>query len=110
MTPIDDEVLAMIISAMALIIVYAAYLRLFTVRRLRRRVDRLVDERLARPSDQQAPVAAAPTAPAERAEFARVQQRVAVLERIITDGGLQTAAQIEALRSPSERLAEAPAR
>ena len=34
----------------------------------------------------------------EGAEKTRLEQRVAVLEKIITDGGLQTAAQIEALR------------
>ena len=34
----------------------------------------------------------------ESAEKKRLEQRVAVLEKIITDGGLQTAAQIEALR------------
>jgi hypothetical protein len=34
----------------------------------------------------------------EGAEKQRLEHRVAVLEKIITDGGLQTAAQIEALR------------
>ena len=34
-----------------------------------------------------------------------LEQRVRVLEQIVTDGGAQTAAQIEALRTP--RLAEA---
>ena len=34
----------------------------------------------------------------ESAEKRRLEERVAVLEKIITDGGLQTAAQIEALR------------
>lgn len=29
-----------------------------------------------------------------------VEQRLAVLERIVTDGGMETAAQIEALRAP----------
>jgi hypothetical protein len=43
---------------------------------------------------------------AERAaEYAasntELEQRVRVLEQIVTDGGAQTAAQIEALRSPS---------
>src|SRR5207248_2658093 len=37
----------------------------------------------------------------ERAEKKRLEQRVAVLERIATDGGAQTAAQIEALRGPA---------
>ena len=34
----------------------------------------------------------------ESLEKRRLENRVAVLEKIITDGGLQTAAQIEALR------------
>jgi hypothetical protein len=34
----------------------------------------------------------------EHAEKEKLEKRVAVLEKIITDGGLQTAAQIEALR------------
>jgi hypothetical protein len=44
----------------------------------------------------------------ESAEKRRLEDRVAVLEKIITDGGLQTAAQIEALREQSERLPAAP--
>jgi hypothetical protein len=41
----------------------------------------------------------------ESSEKRRLEGRVAVLEKIITDGGLQTAAQIEALRD-MERSAE----
>ena len=35
-----------------------------------------------------------------RAEIGSVKDRLATVERIVTDGGLQTAAQIEALREP----------
>ena len=35
----------------------------------------------------------------------QLEQRVRVLERIITDGGVQTAAQIEALRDPAPTFA-----
>ena len=42
--------------------------------------------------------AAERVASTESAEKHRLEHRVAVLEKIITDGGLQTAAQIEALR------------
>ena len=38
----------------------------------------------------------------ERAQKMELEQRVRVLEKIITDGGLQTAAQIEALRETPE--------
>ncbi|MCA1654198.1 MAG: hypothetical protein ABR588_10860 [Sphingomicrobium sp.] len=37
----------------------------------------------------------------QRSEKQRLAQRVAVLERIVTDKGLQTADQIEALRTPA---------
>ena len=48
---------------------------------------------------------------AERAaEYAgnnkELEQRVRVLEQIITDQGAQTAAQIEALRTPTRRIAQ----
>lgn len=36
----------------------------------------------------------------ERSQKQQLEQRVRVLEKIITDGGIQTAAQIEALRDP----------
>ena len=36
----------------------------------------------------------------ERSQKEQLEQRVRVLEKIITDGGIQTAAQIEALREP----------
>jgi len=44
----------------------------------------------------------------ESSEKRRLEGRVAVLEKIITDGGLQTAAQIEALRDTelSAKLSE----
>ncbi|MGZ2411182.1 hypothetical protein ACUXST_000579 [Sphingomonas sp. F9_3S_D5_B_2] len=41
----------------------------------------------------------------ESSEKRRLESRVAVLEKIITDGGLQTAAQIEALRD-TERTSD----
>ena len=40
-----------------------------------------------------------------RAQVQRLQERIRVLERIVTDSGVQTAAQIEALRD-RDRLAE----
>ena len=42
-------------------------------------------------------------AASERSEKMQLEQRVRTLEKIITDGGLQTAAQIEALREQPER-------
>ena len=40
-----------------------------------------------------------------RAQVQQLQDRIRVLERIVTDGGVQTAAQIEALRD-QERVTE----
>ena len=37
-----------------------------------------------------------------------LEERVRVLEQIVTDGGAQTAAQIEALREPKRRTAAKP--
>jgi ABC-type phosphate transport system auxiliary subunit len=41
---------------------------------------------------------------------AELEQRVRVLEQIVTDGGAQTAAQIEALRAPRLSKSAEPAR
>src|SRR5690348_17624251 len=38
------------------------------------------------------------------ARSSELEQRVRVLEQIVTDGGAQTAAQIEALREPNRRV------
>jgi hypothetical protein len=40
-----------------------------------------------------------------RSQVQQLQERIRVLERIVTDGGVQTAAQIEALRD-RDRIAE----
>jgi len=45
------------------------------------------------------------SASVEAEEKHLLEQRMRVLEKIITDGGLQTAAQIEALRDAPERSA-----
>lgn len=43
------------------------------------------------------------------ARSGELEDRVRVLEQIVTDGGAQTAAQIEALRPPPARRANVPA-
>ena len=43
------------------------------------------------------------------AHTSELEQRVRVLEQIVTDGGAQTAAQIEALRAPRLSKSTAPA-
>jgi hypothetical protein len=89
MAVVDETAFVMLICGLWAFGLYAAYLRLFVVRRLRRRIDQVVDRRLA---DQ------TPFVPESTPALTQVNCRLAVLERIVTDGGVQTAAQIEALR------------
>jgi len=42
------------------------------------------------------------------ARSSELEERVRVLEKIVTDGGAQTAAQIEALRDPPARVSRKP--
>lgn len=42
------------------------------------------------------------------ARSSELEERVRVLEKIVTDGGAQTAAQIEALRDPPARVSRQP--
>jgi|SRR5438067_12900142 len=79
-----DVFVLIIISIAAALIVYMANL-FFAFRK--RQLD--VDARLAAEKAAQYAVS-----------NAELEQRVRVLEQIVTDGGAQTAAQIEALRDP----------
>jgi hypothetical protein len=74
----------------------AAYQRLWTIRRLRKKVDRHVEEALAA-ARMPAPVAA--PAPAE--DFRRVEERLQVLERITVDKENSLSRQIDDLRAAS---------
>jgi len=48
--------------------------------------------------------AAAASAAQYAASNTQLEERIRVLEQIVTDGGAQTAAQIEALRAPTHRV------
>lgn len=93
MAVIDETAFVMLICGLWGFGLYAAYLRFSVVRRLRRRIDQVVDHRLAVCATQ------ASADPADPGALTQVNRRLAVLERIVTDGGIHTAAQIEALRS-----------
>lgn len=93
MAVVDETAFVMLISGFWALAAYAAYLRLFVVRRLRRRIDQVVDTRLSA-----APAAASAPSGESATALTQVNRRLAVLERIVTDGGVETAAQIEALR------------
>ena len=54
-------------------------------------------------------MAAAEKAAQYASRSSELEQRVRVLEQIVTDRGAETAAQIEALRRPVERIERAPA-
>nr|WP_314444795.1 hypothetical protein [uncultured Sphingomonas sp.] len=93
MAVVDETVFVMLISGFWALAAYAAYLRLFVIRRLRRRIDQVVDTRLSA-----APAVASAVNNESAIALTQVNRRLAVLERIVTDGGVETAAQIEALR------------
>ena len=92
MAVIDETVFVMLVCGFWALALYAAYLRVFVVRRLRRRIDQMVDERLSHG------VTSLATADESAGALTVVNRRLAVLERIVTDEGVHTAAQIEALR------------
>jgi hypothetical protein len=95
MAVVDETVFVMMICGLWALAAYAIYLRFFVVRRLNRRLDQVVDQRLA---------AAPAQVPVDGAEGEKINRRLAVLERIVTDGGIHTAAQIEALREREPEL------
>lgn len=95
MAVVDETAFVMMICGLWALAAYAVYLRFFVVRRLRSRIDQVVDQRLA---------AAPAQVSADSADAEKVNRRLAVLERIVTDGGLHTAAQIEALRDREPEL------
>jgi hypothetical protein len=95
MAVVDETVFVLLVSGFWVAALYAAYLRFFVVRRLNRRLDQVIDQRLAA-----APVPAS----RDNIEGEKINRRLAVLERIVTDGGIHTAAQIEALRDREPEL------
>ena len=74
-------------------IAFAVYQRVWTIRRLRRKVDRQSEEALAA---ARAASAMAPAAPPE--DFRRMEQRLQVLERIAVEKENVLAREIEDLR------------
>ena len=78
-------------------VAYTAYLRLFVVRRLRKRLDHLTDAAIAAqpPALKQAP----PLGQLEPEELRRIQQRLQVLERIAVEKENSLTREIEDLRA-----------
>lgn len=95
MAVVDETAFVMMICGLWALAAYAIYLRVFVVRRLNRRLEEVIDQRLASVPAQ---------ASADNIEGEKINRRLAVLERIVTDGGIHTAAQIEALRDREPEL------
>jgi len=74
--------------------------------RQQRKMQNKLSELQAAPPAKPAPALAGPT----RAEVERLEQRVRVLERIVTDSGYTLASQIEALRDDRRTAPPAEAR
>lgn len=91
----DDTVSILLILFWAMA-AFAVYQRVFVIRRLQKKLDRFVDEALAR----SAPVAP-PAGPAidQPSEMRRVQERLRVLERIAVEKEDSLSREIADLRS-----------
>lgn len=85
MTSPGDVLLALIVIGLPSILLIFAFSRFFRFREKQLEVEAM---------------AAAEKAAQYAASNTELEQRVRVLEQIVTDGGVQTAAQIEALRAP----------
>lgn len=85
MTSPGDVLLALIVIGLPSILLLFAFSRFFRFREKQLEVEAM---------------AAAEKAAQYAASNTELEQRVRVLEQIVTDGGVQTAAQIEALRAP----------
>ena len=95
MDPVTNIFLAMIIIGLPVILLMIIANRLFKLRERKLEVEAL---HAAEKGAQYA------------AHTSELEQRVRVLEQIVTDGGAQTAAQIEALRAPRLSKSAEPAR
>ena len=88
MDPVAMVFIAAIVVGLPTIMLMMAFNRFFKFREKKLEVDAM---------------AAAEKAAQYAAHTNELEQRVRVLEQIVTDGGAQTAAQIEALREPAQR-------
>ncbi len=79
------------------VVAYAGYVRLVTVRRLRKKLDVLVDQAFARGPATAGPALAGPAQ--ETDEIRKIQERLKVLERIAVDKEASLSREIEELRT-----------
>ena len=90
----DEGVVIVMICGLWAMAAYILYLKLFVIRRQRRRIDKFADQALIAARD--AVRAEAPAA--DSGDMKRIQQRLAVLERIAVDKEDVLSRQIEELR------------
>jgi hypothetical protein len=93
----SDDAIAILIMLFWALAAYAVYLRLFVVRRLRKRLDKVADAVIATQ-----PVAAKQALAAVQPEvedLRRIQQRLQVLERIAVEKENTLSREIEDLRA-----------
>ena len=90
----DDAVSIMIMVMMAMT-AYIAYVRLFVVRRLRKRLDQVTDGLLSERALER-PLRASPD---ENGELQRMQERLRVLERIAVEKEDTLSREIDELRA-----------
>jgi len=94
MNPVAMVFIAAIVVGLPTIMLTMAFNRFFKFREKKLEVEAM---------------AAAEKAAQYASRSSELEQRVRVLEQIVTDRGAETAAQIEALRRPVERIERAPA-
>ena len=92
----DEEAAVLFISLFMAAIVYVIYQKLFVIRPLRKKLDRIVDAALERPAQQTLPSA---PAPAELGELERIRSRLQVLERIAVEKEDTLSREIDELRA-----------
>jgi hypothetical protein len=93
MNPVAMVFIAAIVVGLPTIMLTMAFNRFFKFREKKLEVEAM---------------AAAEKAAQYASRSSELEQRVRVLEQIVTDRGAETAAQIEALRRPVERIERAP--
>lgn len=91
----DEEIAVMFISLFTAAIVYVIYQKLFVIRPLRKKLDRIVDAALDRPAQPPLPSA---TSPAEQDELQKIRSRLQVLERIAIEKEDSLSREIDELR------------
>ena len=93
----SEDATVMLIMLFWAAVLYAIYLRVFVVRRLRKRMDQLVDATLAAPIKAATAQLAPP--PEELSEMRKINERLRVLERIAVEKEDTLSREIEELRA-----------